>query len=350
MASAPNYPGPNKQEGWAPGYPQPGYPAAGQQYPMQPGYPPQPGYPGAQPGYPGAQPSYPGAQAGYPGAQPGYPAGPGMQPGAQVPAFGFAPRPPMDSSAYNMSGGGSTYQPGQGGTDPKDDEDALAASGLGNSFGDKAIRHAFVRKVYLILMLQLLVTVGVIALFTFHQGVKSFVQRNMWVYLLSYGVFIVTYMTLVCCSGVRRKYPGNIIMLSIFTLAMSYMTGTIASTYDTQIVIMTVGITAVICFLISIFAMQTKYDVTGWGMYLFVAGMVMFVFGIVAIFTFSHIMRTIYSAGIALLFSMYLVYDTQMLIGGRKYELSAEEHVFGALTLYIDVVQIFIALLGLSRN
>lgn len=85
-----------------------------------------------------------------------------------------------------------------------------------------------------------------------------FVQRNMWVYLLSYGVFIVTYITLVCCSGVRRKYPGNIIMLSIFTLAMSYMTGTIASTYDTKIVLMTVGITAVICFLISIFAMQTK--------------------------------------------------------------------------------------------
>jgi hypothetical protein len=38
---------------------------------------------------------------------------------------------------------------------------------FGSSFGNKAIRAAFVRKVYAILMLQLLTTIGFIALFTF---------------------------------------------------------------------------------------------------------------------------------------------------------------------------------------
>lgn len=47
-----------------------------------------------------------------------------------------------------------------------------------------------------------------------------------------------------------------------------------------------------------------QYDFTGCGIYLFVAAMVMFIFGIIAIFTYSRILYTIYSAGIALLFSM----------------------------------------------
>ena len=92
----------------------------------------------------------------------------------------------------------------------------------------------------------------------FSEGTKIFVRRHMWVYFLSYVMFLVTYISLVCCSGLRRKWPGNFIMLSIFTLALSYMTGTIASTYDTTIVVMTVGITAAICFLITLFATQTK--------------------------------------------------------------------------------------------
>ena len=39
------------------------------------------------------------------------------------------------------------------------------------------------------------------------------------------------------------------------------------------------------------------------------------------------------------------VYDTQMLVGGGKYQLNEEEYVFGALTIYIDVIQIFLYLL-----
>ncbi|XP_076069166.1 protein lifeguard 1-like isoform X2 [Oratosquilla oratoria] len=250
---------------------------------------------------------------------------------------------------YNASGGGFPIQPGmrpQGGPAGEPKNDPLPGQ-FAASFSEKAIRHAFIRKVYMILFAQLLVTLGFVALFTFHRGVKYFVLRHQWVYFLSYAIFIITYMTMVCCSSVRRKWPANIIMLSIFTLALSYMTGTIASTYGTNIVIMTVGITAAICFILTLFATQTKYDFTGCGVYLFVGCMILIVFGIICIFTSSKIMDTIYSAGIALLFSMYLIYDTQMILGGRKHELSAEEHIFGALQLYLDIIYIFLSLLSL---
>jgi len=36
-----------------------------------------------------------------------------------------------------------------------------------------------------------------------------------------------------------------------------------------------------------------------------------------------------------------------MLIGGRKYQLSEEEYVYGALQLYMDIVYLFIIILSL---
>ena len=48
----------------------------------------------------------------------------------------------------------------------------------------------------------------------------------------------------------------------------------------------------------------------------------------------------------ALLCAQFLAYDTQMLVGGRKHELSEEEHIFAALQLYLDVVYLFIIILS----
>lgn len=45
---------------------------------------------------------------------------------------------------------------------------------------------------------------------------------------------------------------------SVLTLSMSYMTGMIASFYDTDAVVMAVGITVVVCFTVVIFSLQVS--------------------------------------------------------------------------------------------
>ena len=51
------------------------------------------------------------------------------------------------------------------------------------------------------------------------------------------------------------------------------------------------------------------------------------------------------SAG-ALIFSLYIVYDTQLMMGGKhKYALDPEEYVFAALSLYLDVINLFLYIL-----
>ena len=44
----------------------------------------------------------------------------------------------------------------------------------------------------------------------------------------------------------------------------------------------------------------------------------------------------------ALIFSLYIVYDTQLMMGGKhKYSLSPEEYIFAALNIYLDVINLF---------
>ncbi len=110
------------------------------------------------------------------------------------------------------------------------------------------------------------------------------------------------------------------------------------------------GICTAVCFALIIFAMQTKWDFTAYRGILFVCLIVLFIFGIVAICIPGKVTHLIYASLGALLFSVYLVYDTQMMLGGKhKYSISPEEYIFAALTLYLDIINIFQYILSLVR-
>lgn len=59
-------------------------------------------------------------------------------------------------------------------------------------------------------------------------------------------------------------------------------------------------------------------------------------------------LQTVYAAVGALIFSIYLVIDTQMIVGGsHRQQFSPEEYIFGAITLYTDIINIFMFILQL---
>ncbi|CAB3361634.1 Hypothetical predicted protein [Cloeon dipterum] len=307
------YPGQQgPQPGFYPGQNNPGQGYPGQGYPGQgyPGYPPQGG------GYP-PQGGYP-SQGGFP-PQPGFPGAPGGAPFIQ-------PRPEMYGGVH-------------------DAEDPLAGTG-GFEFSDKSIRRGFIRKVYSILMLQLLVTFGFISIFVFNENTKLWARQNVWITYVALGVTVVTMLVIACCGEVRRKAPMNFILLGVFTLAESFLMGVISSFHQGEAVFMAVGITAVVCLALTLFAFQTKWDFTMMGGILLVAAVVFLVFGLVAMFFPGKTMTLVYASIGAVLFSVYLIYDTQMMIGGNhKYSISPEEYIFAALNIYMDIINIFMYIL-----
>lgn len=154
---------------------------------------------------------------------------------------------------------------------------------------------------FLVLTLQLSLTLSTVAVFTFVKEVKGFVRENVWTYYVSYAIFFISLIALSCCGDFRRKHPWNLIALvtpdpeplatralppphtlpvcteggegcgwssphpqgpvspqSILTISLSYMVGVIASFYNTEAVIMAVGITTIVCFTVVIFSMQVR--------------------------------------------------------------------------------------------
>lgn len=100
---------------------------------------------------------------------------------------------------------------------------------------------------------------------------------------------------------------------------------------------MAVAVTAAIVIGLTLFAFQTKYDVTSMGSGLCVV-LLIFTIGsiIIGIFFRSEFTSFLVACVGAAIFCMYIVYDTQIMMGGNhKFSLSPEEYVFAALNLYM---------------
>lgn len=96
-------------------------------------------------------------------------------------------------------------------------------------FTTKFFLMIFFRKVYSILMLQLLVTFTVAAWMTYHVPTKQFAHENMGIFLGAAIMSIVMVIVIVCCSSVRRKTPINYIFLFAFTIAEAILLGYVSS-------------------------------------------------------------------------------------------------------------------------
>jgi len=216
---------------------------------------------------------------------------------------------------------------------------------------DIVIRHGFIRKVFSIVAAQLLFT-SLIALPFYLNGqyLRTEGAGSLSVILILVSVLTIGLMCYMSCNPqVGREYPKNYIILALITGGMGCMVGVATIAYTAQSILLCAGMTAVITFCLMGFAMQTKVDFTGAGPYLFAALICLTLFGFVLMFIHSQIAHTVYAAGGALLFSFYLIYDTQLIVGGnnKKHQFGLDDYVFAALTLYLDIINLFLYLLEL---
>ncbi|XP_007893225.1 glutamate receptor, ionotropic, N-methyl D-aspartate-associated protein 1a (glutamate binding) [Callorhinchus milii] len=310
-----------------------------------PAFPPQPP-PYGQPSFQQAgcvQPPFMGSAYGQPFPQPAYGPPPFPQatyrdPAQQPPM----PPPPMMHSNVSLSSSGyhDDIPPAY-----YDNEEMTSSN-----FDDKNIRRAFIRKVYMVLTIQLMVTFAFVCICTFVDDAKKFVKQTPSIYYASYGIFLVSLIALSCCGEFRRKHPWNLVALSVLTLSMSYMVGMVASFYNTDSVVMAVGITVAVCFTVVLFSMQTKYDFTSCMGVMLVSVVVLFFFGILCIFIQSKILQIVYASVGALIFTVFLAIDTQLIMGNKQTVISPEEYIFAALNLYTDIINIFMFILAIIGN
>ncbi len=131
----------------------------------------------------------------------------------------------------------------------------------------------------------------------------------------------------------------NGITLSVFFLF--YTAGSIGQAF-----LLTGGIFGAM----SLYGTITKKDLSGWGSFLFMGLMGVIVAGVVNIFMHSDMLSFVSACACVVIFTGLTAYDTQklrQLHATTGYSSAATVSVIGALELYLDFINLFLALLRL---
>lgn len=177
----------------------------------------------------------------------------------------------------------------------------------------------------------------------FSDGYRTWIQSHPWLMFVSVfgaiGFMLATFWK-------RKSYPANLLFLTGFTMLEAYSVSVVTSFYDARIVVQALILTLGIFVALTLFACQTKYDFTSWIPYLFGGLLFLFGFGLMAMLMHSKTTELIYSGLAALLFSAYILVDTQMVM--RHYHV--EEEIAASISLYLDILNLFLAILRILNN
>lgn len=219
-----------------------------------------------------------------------------------------------------------------------------------NKNWDVQMRLGFIRKVYGVLICQLGFTILICLLPMFIPSFLNFQLNNMFIFILAIILSIASSILLICIPSLSRTVPYNYLLLSLFTLCEAYIISILCGISSKEIVLTAALMTLAVVVGLTIYAFKTKTDFTLLGSLLFIFSAIMLVFGIVIIFTDNNILHLIYSGVGVFLFSIYLVYDTQLIVGNHTLKLGVDDYILGAIMLYTDIISLFVYILDILNR
>jgi len=209
------------------------------------------------------------------------------------------------------------------------------------------IRAGFIRKVYGILTIQLLFTAASSAFFMFHDETRAFVLSNPGMLMAASLLPFAFLMGLFCY---KDRHPINLMLLGGFTICMTYTVGVVCAAYYENhmglVVLQALILTATVFASLTSYVFVTKKDFSFLGGGLFAALIILIVWGLLnSFFDFGLGGRMIFSLFGALIFVGYILYDTSLIM----HHLGPDDAVVAAITLYLDIINLFLYLLELLR-
>ena len=235
-------------------------------------------------------------------------------------------------------------------------ESVLHTGGLLSNCDDDD-RKGFIIKVYSILTAQLVMTFGSVAIVSFNDEARYNLQdpentAALAMVIVACIVALVIECMLLCCKKNARTVPINYILLFVFTACWTWIITWTCAQYDKTTVLSAALYTAVITVTLSLYACFTKADFTKlcgrWTIFaLIIIITVQLMLSVISMLIFDYTETWVpLAAGFCvILYGLFLIIDTQLIIGGKRHELTIDDYVVGALILYIDIIMIFLELL-----
>ncbi|XP_018567206.1 protein lifeguard 4-like [Anoplophora glabripennis] len=206
----------------------------------------------------------------------------------------------------------------------------------------KSIRMAFIRKVYGLLTMQIFLTIVIASICMFTPPIKDFVHSNDWILM---PTFLGSIALLLALHIKRRESPTNLILLAAFTIVQAYTIGVIVTFYSQAVVLQALLLTFVVLAGLTLYTFQTKRDFSAIHSALFAGLCILIIGGFMQVFLQSTIFEIAIGFSGALVFSLFIIFDTQLIMK----TLSPEEYILATINLYMDIVNLFLYILRILQ-
>ena len=160
-----------------------------------------------------------------------------------------------------------------------------------------------------------------------------------------WGLIILEFALLFGLLAAKKKEGLNFVLLFAFTFVSGLTLAPTLSAFlaipgGANIITEAFILTTVAFGGLSIFAMNTTRDFSAMGKMLFITLIVVIVASLINIFLGSSLLQLVIASVSSILFSAFILYDTQNIIRGN-----VETPVEAAVNLYLDFLNLFISLL-----
>jgi FtsH-binding integral membrane protein len=211
-----------------------------------------------------------------------------------------------------------------------------------------SIRNGFIRKVYSILSVQLIITFGAVFLFQI-PSIKLFIFKNQSlagnILVFCSLAFLTLFLVLVCNRSLSKTVPYNYYILFAITLCESLVCGIVSSLYSFQIVATALALTIISTLAITFYACTTKTNFSYYRMGMFIVFSQLFMIGLIASLFRLQALYALYTFLMTIMIGIYLVYDTQLIMGKFGVGYSVDDYIFATLEIYMDIIRLFLLIL-----
>jgi FtsH-binding integral membrane protein len=236
-------------------------------------------------------------------------------------------------------------------------EKEYLSSSVTRQGSSEAISQSFLYNVFLWMFAGLLMTAIVSYLFSSDYRLLSFLVGETGLTPLGYVVMFapIGFVLLMSLGFQRFSYVTLIALFMVYAAIMGASLSFIFLLYTANSIFSTFVVSAAMFGAMALYGYTTKTDLTRIGNILFMGLIGIVIAGLVNFFLKSNAMSYVISAISVVVFTGLTAYDVQKLkrIGsGVEYgsEMAGKLSVMGALSLYLDFINLFLALLRLFGN
>jgi len=205
-----------------------------------------------------------------------------------------------------------------------------------------AERATLVRRTYGLVFLGILATIGGTAFTLAQPALFGAVIAHPFI------TMIAAFIPLIMVQRSAREYPKNLILTLLFTFVMgvAIAPGMYLAERAVPGVVTQAGLLTFAAFgALSLYAVFSRRDFSAWGAFFFVGLIVLLVASVLNIFFQSVAVGLFLSAIGVFVFSGLLVFDTWRIVRSGAY--GQDDYVFAAVTIYLDLLNLFMFILSL---